>query len=348
VTVLIPAYEPSNKLIDLIYELQAKTDYKILIVDDGSGEKYKDIFNKASESGCCILSHEQNKGKGAALKTGFSYILENCPGENVVCADSDGQHRADDIIKVADKIGGSKTETEHENKIVLGIRQFDGNVPFKSKVGNRITSLLLKVVSGISLHDTQTGLRGYPFSMLEWLISQKGNRFEYELNLLIEAQNSGILITQIPILTIYENQNKGTHFHPLLDSVRVLLPILKFCASSLTSAILDFILWYIFQNLTGSLFLGVVLARIISSTYNFTINRLIVFKSGNISAKQSAPKYFSVVIVMMFLNYCVLAFLTNILGIHGIISKLLTEISLFTASYTFQRFFVFAGKHNKN
>lgn len=335
-TVLIPAYEPTNKLLNLLAELRSKTDYNIIIVDDGSGNDYGYIFKSAEKLGCTILMHEQNQGKGAALKKGFAYLRQNCIGENVVCADSDGQHCVDDIIKIAGEIDGKK------NEMVLGVRLFDNHVPIKSRFGNTISALLFKVASGISLSDTQTGLRGYPFAMLDWLAEQKGNRFEYELNLLLEAANTGMSIKQIVIHTIYENKNKGTHFRPFIDSIRVLSPVIQFLASSFTAGILDFILLFLFKYLTGSLFFGVVFARIISSVYNYIINRFFVFKSKKTSNKQSALKYFSLVVVIMFLNYFLLAFLSGSVKVPEVGAKLLTEIILFIMSYTVQRFFIFS------
>lgn len=337
-TVLIPAYEPTTKLLDLIAELRNKTSYNILIIDDGSGENYRDIFKSAEDSGCTVLTHEQNQGKGIALKTGFAHLRDNFSGENVVCADSDGQHCIDDIITIADEIDSKKSE------MILGVRLFDKNVPFKSRFGNSISAFLFKIASGIFLSDTQTGLRGYPFAMLDWLIEQKGNRFEYELNLLLESKNAGISIKQVTIQTIYENKNKGTHFRPLADSIRVLLPVIKFIASSFTAGILDFVLLFLFEYLTGSLFLAVILARIISSVYNYTINRFLVFKAKKITNKQSAPKYFSLVVIIMLLNYYILTFLIGVGKIPEVGAKILTEVILFTMSYVVQRFLIFVYK----
>jgi glycosyltransferase involved in cell wall biosynthesis len=333
-TVLIPAYEPTLNLLRLVLELKKKTNYKILIVDDGSGENYKELFKKAETLGCTVMHHEVNMGKGAALKTGFLHLLFDAIPDNVVCADSDGQHCADDIIKVANAISSTP-------EMVLGTRQFTGKVPLKSKMGNKMTSLILKVATGIDIKDTQTGLRGYPFHMLSWLRSVEGDRFEYELNLLLEAKKAKIRVKQVTIATIYDNNNKGTHFRPVKDSVRVLAPILKFCSSSVISGILDFFLLFLFQNLSGSLLVGVVSARLISSVFNYSFNKALVFKAKNVSNLQSAPKYFSLVAVVMVLNYGLLAFLTGFLGIPSVPAKLLTEMLLFILSYTVQRIFVF-------
>lgn len=335
--VLIPAFEPTEKMLKLILELRMKTNYKILIVDDGSGESYRELFDKSEAFGCTVLHHSENKGKGEALKTGFTFIDSNYDPDSVVCADSDGQHSVGDIIKLAESIDISKTE------MVLGVRQFEGNVPFKSRFGNSVTAFIFRMATGLKINDTQTGLRGYPYELMPWLCSVEGKRFEYELNTLLRAKDSSISIKQLPIATIYENNNKGTHFRPVHDSISVLMPIFKFCGSSIMSAVLDFTLLFVFQWLTGSLFWGVVLARVISSIFNYSVNKILVFNTKNVSNTQSAPRYFILVIIIMLLNYCLLAFMSNIIGIPDVPAKLLTEITLFILSYTVQKFFVFKG-----
>lgn len=340
-TILIPAYEPTEKMIELLSELKAKTEYRILVVDDGSGERYQALFDKAESYGATVLHHPKNEGKGVALKTGFAHLISKYEQDSVVCADSDGQHHVDDIIKIANAIETGKRE------MVLGARKFEGTVPFKSRFGNRVTAFFFKLATGISISDTQTGLRGYPSSLLSWLCSVEGSRFEYELNLLLAAKEAGVAIRELTIATIYENNNSGTHFRPIHDSILVSMPILKFCSSSLISFLLDFVLLFVFQGLTGSLFWGVVLARVISSATNYSINKALVFKAKQVSSMQSAPKYFALVVVIMLLNYSLLYFLTTVIGVPDFLAKLLTEMTLFVLSYTVQRLFVFKrGKSN--
>ncbi len=338
-TILIPAYEPTEKLISLVVKLKEKTDYSILIIDDGSGKHFQHIFKKAEYYGCTVLHHIKNKGKGEALRTGFAYQLLDSGSEPLVCADSDGQHSIDDIIKIANAIDDEKKE------IVLGVRQFEGKVPFKSRLGNNVSAFFFKLVTGIAITDTQTGLRGYPSRLLSWLGSVKGSRFEYELNMLLNAKEDGISIKQVPISTIYDDSNKGTHFRPIKDSILVLMPLLRFCSSSLASAILDFILLFVFQGLTGSLFWSVVMARVISSIFNYLVNRFFVFRAKNVSNMQSASKYFGLAAVIMFLNYSLIALLINVFYVSDVLAKLLTEITLFILSYSVQKLYVF--KKNK-
>ena len=334
-TVLIPAYEPNAKLLGLILELQEKTAYEILVVDDGSGENYREIFEKAEMLGCTVLHHEKNLGKGAALKTGFLRLLLDEVPDDVVCADSDGQHRVDDIVRVAEAIDRDRRE------MILGTREFSGRVPLKSRIGNGISAFFLKLAAGVSLGDTQTGLRAYPATLLGWLRTVEGTRFEYELNLLLAAKKEGVTIRQMTIATVYDDNNKGTHFRPFRDSVRVIAPIFRFSGSSLLSGLLDFFLLFLFQNLSGSLLVGVVSARGISSVFNYLVNKRLVFRAKNVRHLSSAPKYFGLAAVIMVLNYGLLSFLTTAAGLPGVPSKLLTELILFAMSYTVQKLFVF-------
>lgn len=338
--VLLPAYEPTEKMLGLIVELKEKTNYRIIVVDDGSGDSFKRLFDKAEEYGCTVLHHSVNKGKGAALKTGYNHIRSNGEPDRVVCADSDGQHKVDDIVKLADSIEDGKQE------MVLGVRKFEGNVPFKSRFGNTISAFTFKMATGIALIDTQTGLRGYPYEMLPWLCSVEGQRFEYEQNLLLESKKSGISIKQLPIATIYDNNNKGTHFRPINDSISILLPILKFCSSSILSFLVDFALLLTFRELLGGLFFCVVFARVISSTFNYLVNKIFVFNAKDTSNKQSAPMYFGLALVILSLNYCMMKLFMEVIHMHIIPAKILTEVTLFTISYTVQKLFIF--KKDKN
>lgn len=333
--VLIPSYQPDEKLLKIVEEIKEGAGYPILIVDDGSGEAYARLFNQAEELGCTVLRHRQNRGKGAALKTGFQYARVRCAGESVVCADSDGQHRLADIVRVAQAVDESRCE------MVLGVRRLDGRIPFKSRIGNGVTAFVFGCLTGLRLRDTQTGLRGYPSGMLAWLVTVEGSRFEYEINLLLEAKEAGVSVRQVPIRTIYVDENRGTHFDPIRDSARVCLPLLKFGGASFTSAVLDFILLFVFRAFTDSLFWGVVLARTVSSIFNYFLNQTLVFSGRGTSSLRSAPKYFGLVTVIMFLNYGLLSLLTTFLHIPAVPAKIMTEILLFALGYTVQNKYVF-------
>ncbi|GGH36997.1 bifunctional glycosyltransferase family 2/GtrA family protein [Paenibacillus segetis] len=336
ISVLIPAYEPDERLLNLISQLRALLNVSIIVVDDGSGDRYHDIFQEVEACGCKVLRHDTNLGKGRALKTGFHYIREAGLEGHVICADSDGQHLPEDIIKIAHSL-------DHMgHRFVLGSRRFSGKVPLRSRFGNVVTRGIFTLSTGTKIHDTQTGLRGYSVSMLDWLCEIPGERFEYEMNMLLRAHKDGFLITEEYIDTIYLDKNKSSHFHPLVDSFRVYLPILMFSASSILSAILDFALLFLIQSLTNHLFLSVVVARMCSSICNYTMNRKYVFgmsKTSNIH--HSLPRYFGLVIVVLLLNYGLLYLYHEGLAIPLFIAKLLTEASVFLFSYWVQRKYVY-------
>lgn len=334
--ILIPAYEPGERLINLIFDLIDTCDYDIVVVDDGSGQEYKDIFDIVSSLGCTVLTHEKNRGKGAALKTGFQHIKETKEDIGVVTADCDGQHLPKDIAKIAEAI------TDHKKAIVLGTRRFVGKVPFRNRFGNGITRAVFSFTSGTKVYDTQTGLRGFSMEMLPWLCQVSGDRFEYEMNMLLEAVPVGYSYYEIDIDTVYLEQNKSSHFRPLKDSLRIYLPIIKFSMSSLMSAVLDFLLLGIIQLFTSNLFLAVVGARVCSAVFNYTVNRHYVFsKLKDASIKSSLPRYFILAIIVMLANYAVIDFYYSIIGISLFLAKIFTEITIFLFSYWSQRKFVF-------
>jgi glycosyltransferase involved in cell wall biosynthesis len=228
--VLIPAFEPDERLVELVESFAViDAHLPIVIVDDGSGPAYDAIFDCAAAVGCHVVGNRLNRGKGFALKAGFAEIVARFPDHDVVCADCDGQHTVGDILQVAGALGESAA------RIVLGSRSFVGDVPAKSRLGNDLTRIVFRISTGLLIADTQTGLRAYPSSMLPWLQQVAGDRFEYELSVLLAAREAGFDIAEVPIETIYLDGNHSTHFRPVRDSIRVYLPLLKFAMSSLVS-----------------------------------------------------------------------------------------------------------------
>lgn len=335
--VLIPAYEPDTRLLALIRQLRAIGGMTLLVVDDGSGEDYAPLFRAAEEEGCTVLTHPVNRGKGRALKTGFRHLLETGAADVVVCADSDGQHLPQDILRVA------RAVREHPGQMVLGSRQFTGKVPLRSSIGNTATRKIYSFLSGIRLHDTQTGLRGYSPEMLDWLCQVPGERFEYEMNLLLQAPRAGYSFFELPIETVYIDRNSSSHFRPLADSVKIYWPIAKFGSVSLISALLDILLLMLIQYGTGNLLLAVWGARLCSSLFNYTMNKTFVFNSGKPApARRSMPKYFTLAVLILLLNYGFMLAFYGQLGLPLLAAKVLTEAMLFLFSYWCQQRFVYA------
>ena len=340
---VIPAYEPDEKLIKLLKEVSVLNLFQIIVVNDGSGDKFNNIFNEAQEY-AILLNHGINKGKGAALKTAFTYIKNLDTNGIIVTADSDGQHKVSDIVKVADSI---KT---HETAITTGARYFTGKVPLKSKLGNTITKYIYFLVSGLFLNDTQCGLRAFTVSTIPFLLSIKGDRYEYEMNMLLLAKKNGLSIKEVPIETIYIDDNSGSHFNPVKDAIKIYEEIFRFSLSSLLAFIIDYaaygILSLVFALLPTDimLILSNIGARLISSTVNFNINKKFVFKHSE-KGKGSLIRYFTLAAGILGLNTLILLGLNTFSGGNIYLLKLVTEIVCFFISFTVQKLFVF--KMNK-
>lgn len=338
--VLIPAYEPDERLVRLVDVLvREKVADGVLVVDDGSGPGFSDVFAAAERAGAEVIGHPVNRGKGVALKVGFDHVAREHKGHAVVCADCDGQHEVAGIRAVAVEVD------RRPDAMVLGTRRFVGRMPLASRVGNTVTRVLFARTTGRPVHDTQTGLRGYSHSLLPWLVGVEGDRFEYELNLLLRGARSGIPTVEVPIDTIYIDGNASTHFRPVVDSIRVYAPLARFGASSITAFVVDFVLLFVLHHLTGILWLSAVGARTASSILNFTVNRSLVFdgdRGGGLRA--SATRYFTLVTVVLAGNVALLHLFNDGLGLALVASKLLTEAILFVASYEAQKRFIFRAR----
>ncbi|MCM3601860.1 bifunctional glycosyltransferase family 2/GtrA family protein [Robertmurraya korlensis] len=334
--IVIPAYEPSEKMLQLIKEVQQNSSYRVLIVNDGSSVECEGLFEQVAQRGGIVLTHETNQGKGAALKTAFTHIRTHFPKEEgIVCADCDGQHRWEDIQRVALELA------DHPQTIVLGARKFVGKVPLKSLIGNKVTRTIFSLVAGYKINDTQTGLRGFSVDMLKWLIDIKGKRYEYEMNQLLEAKSAGYQIHSMPIQTVYENNNKGSHFRPIHDSIRIYLPILKFSLSSVSCGLIDFICFFLLHGLTNNLLFSVIGARVISSFINYLINKNIVFNRKKQSHIKPILKYYSLAGFILISNYLMISLFNDTGNLSLFTSKSFTEGILFIVSYYVQKKFIF-------
>lgn len=334
--VLIPAYQPDARLPRLILELhRADPSTKIVVVDDGSGQKFSDIFEASATAGAHVISYEHNRGKGYALREGFTWIRDvagDSP-ECVVTADADGQHTLNDIFRV----GRTCTDT---GKSVLGVREFVGHVPARSRIGNTATSALFWLATGWKLKDTQTGLRAFPVALLPALLEVQGDRYEYELRVLLHLAKFRHPVTQIPIETIYEAGNPTSHFHPLQDSARIWAPLLKFAASSGVATIIDYVLVLVLNALTGALFFPVIAARLVSASVNFAMNRR-VFEATGVPLRRSALRYAALAVAVIAGSYTILAVLTGI-GMPLWIAKIIADTTMYLVSYSAQSRYVFA------
>ena len=397
----MPAYEPDRKMLGIISEL-GKSGFDVVVVDDGSGVGYSQLFEEAAERlpgregrGVTLLIHEKNRGKGAALRTGMDFInnfmvIKGEEQQNViVTVDADGQHLVKDVARTATAAASTP------GTLVLGSRSIgcgtaasevpesstsaQYKVPMRSAFGNTVTRQVFQAVSGVGISDTQTGLRAFTADLIPDLLASRGDRYEYELNVLLDFADAGIPIREIPIETVYLDGNRSSHFNTIRDSYRIYKEIgahmmqsksqgmiqgdtqggsqgktqgkihgktgiagqaAKFSLSSFVSFLVDYALYSLLLLVGAELIFANIGARVISSTVNFAINRKIVFKSSN-SLASSAIRYFALAIIILTGNTIVLNTLVGSLGINRMVAKVMTEIIFFIISWTVQKYVIF-------
>ena len=331
--VLIPAYQPDMRLARLVLELhRADPKVRIIVVDDGSGPHYSVYFTAAQAAGATIVTSARNRGKGRALRAGIAKAIAIAPGEVVVTADADGQHEVGDILAVGRR-------AEESGRIVLGARSFGEDVPARSRFGNRATAVLFRLATGVRLCDTQTGLRAFPSEDLLWLLDAPGDRYEYELSVLLRAAESRLPLEEIPIATIYEEGNPTSHFRPIRDSARIYPPLLAFSASSIAGFVVDYLGVLGLNALLGGILVPVLGARILSAGVNFALNRR-VFRAARGSVVSSAVKYAALALALVGASSVGIFLLTRA-GLALWAAKPLVDVVLYLASYRIQRRLVF-------
>lgn len=327
--ILIPAYKPDDKLVALTDQLLTHDDLKLVVVDDGSGEAFRPVF-EALDKRVTLISYPDNKGKGGALKTGIRYIMDHMPEcERLVTADADGQHRYADIRRVLDK------SEEMPGALVLGSRAFDGDVPLRSRFGNAMTRQVFAIASGVKVRDTQTGLRGFDRDGMRLFVDVPGDRYEYEINMLLTAARAEMPIYEVTIETVYLNDNESSHFNPLKDSLRIYACILKFACSSLICFGIDYVLFQLLRTFIPLTWVSNLLARIVSASVNFTLNKKLVFK-GNEKTLPAVLKYAALAVFIYLIDTAILALLYEKLGWSRYVVKIISGLLGFLISFSVQ------------
>ncbi len=306
VSVVLPSLDPDEKLAAVIDGLLKYGFSDIILVNDGSKPDHLHYFEDAVRlhPQVQLLHHPFNRGKGAALKTAFSYILANRPNSaGVVTVDGDNQHHPEDTRRCAEEMLKS-------GKLILGVRDFSQpEVPFRSRTGNRITSFIFKIFVGMTISDTQTGLRAIPARFLPQMLQVSGERFEYETSMLLALKQHSIPYAEVKIRTVYIEENKASHFRAVQDSWRIYRLIFahffKYALSSIISAVVDegiftLLSRILHSRLTGLLLTAVptVCARLISSLLNFFLNKKLVFQSQTNTGK-ALVRYYALAIPTM-------------------------------------------------
>ena len=273
--VLIPAYEPDGELVRLAKGLKAQGFY-VLIVDDGSGDRYSDVFKEVTSS-ATVVTFDKNCGKGAALKAGMQYIKENLPDcDSFITCDADGQHKIEDVLRVREQL-------QKGNKFVLTVRERKKGtkMPLRSKVGNNLSRFVYAMLANKYLSDNQSGLRGFSSSNIDWLIKVEKNNYDYEMNVLYYAAKMGLKITTIPIEAIYIGNNESSHFNPIGDTVKIYKSLFALAGGTIIAFFVAEIMILLLSLFWGYGYITVTLPSVGAISYLVCVllNKYIFFKS---------------------------------------------------------------------
>ena len=378
---LIPAYKPNIQLLEFVKGIE-EHGMDCLIVNDGLGEEYLSLFHKIErETEARVLSFPENRGKGAALKAGLEYLQKENAGLQgdftLITLDADGQHLLKDALNLL------SVAEEKKDTLILGSRTQSKDSPLRSRIGNGITKEVFNLCTGVEVKDTQTGMRAFSGKMIPEMLDIPGERYEYEMNVLLYLAKEGVPMEEVPIETVYINDNAESHFDTVKDSYRIYKQILKFSASSLVSFLADFLLYSFFFLITGGLFVSNFLARVISLHINFFINKNVVFsaegqeaqvslgatgikreesgkgaktqenkKLWNLSVWKTIKKeeylsYLGLAAFIFLINSFILSGIVGSLGMNPYLAKILTEGLLFCLSYFVQKKWIFEKKNSK-
>jgi putative flippase GtrA len=339
VVFLIPSYQPTEILCSILQTIRLHDPSPIVVVDDGSGSGHAAIFERVKQMpGTSVLTNAVNLGKGAALKHGMNDILVNHPAcIGVVTADADGQHSAADILRVAAEL------RQKPDNVTFGARQFGLNVPLRSRLGNLVSRHLYRFFIGLSLLDTQTGLRGIPRSLMARCLSIRANRYEFETEQLVVIKSAGMPVREIPIETIYIDDNRSSHFRPVLDSAQIYFVLLRYVASSLITEAVDILVFATAMAWSGDLMLSNTIGRMVAIWAQFTLLQKFVFRLRG-SAKMFAA-YLGLVVVSGIVSTALQIQIANLVP-FPVAAKILAEVSVFLFNFLFLRDLVFGESRN--
>lgn len=235
---------------------------------------------------------------------------------------------------------------------MLGCRRFDGNgVPARSKLGNNFMLGAMRVLCGVDVSDTQTGLRGLPASLMRRMLAVVRDGYEFETEMLVLARRAGGIF-EVPITTVYEGDNEASHFRPVVDLLRVLGVLFsafaRYTLSSLCTSLLDWalfsalvLLWSHGVSTSAAIVWATVVARVVSAFVNYMLNRNIVFKADDSSCSRSLCRYIALCAACMLASAALVLLISVALPIPVFIIKPFVDTALFFANYRIQQSWVF-------
>lgn len=332
VVVLIPCYKPGPRLIDLVKDL-GKQGLHAILVNDGSGPEFDKVFSEAGSLGAEVIGYDVNCGKGHALKHGFEYVATK-NYTYVVTADCDGQHRPDDIVRVSESLKSG-------NNIVLTVRGIKRNAPLRSRIGNTMSRFFFAIANARYLPDNQSGLRGFATSNINWMLKVRGEKYDYELNVVLMAEKQGLAISAIPIEAIYIDNNADSHFRPLTDTILIYVRYLQTIACAAIALLINILTVAVLSDImkVGIFYIVIVLNWLLYLLLCFVIERYIVFRNffytpGARRLALSIAKYTSYYLIcMLFAHLVPIALPMTLYYVIAVIMIEIAEYLLLKATY---------------
>lgn len=213
VAAIIPVYNAGDLVASVVRDLQLYV-HRIWLIDDGSTDGCTEGLDSSITQ---VVRIEENQGKGLALLHGYARALKDDSVDCVVALDADGQHDVLDLPRLYD------TFKEANADFLIGARDFNmGLVPFRSRIGNKVTRMISRALLGTSLNDTQSGYRLVSRRFLSAVLDEiRGGRYETEMEMLALAVYGDFKVVSEPIRTLYDEGNTSSHFHVLRDSSRI-------------------------------------------------------------------------------------------------------------------------------
>lgn len=209
---VIPAYNEQRTIAEVVLKAEKYVD-EVVVVDDGSSDLTGEI---ARRMGATVLRHETNRGKGAALRTGFLHALRS-GADVVVTLDADGQHDPDEIPRLIEPIikGGAD--------VVVGSRYLGTSqgIPLYRRVGLALINALGRLVSGAPVSDTQSGFRAYSRRALSVVVRAQEEGYAAELEHLTLASGSGLKIVEVPVSIRYSGLVRTSKANPLIHAAEL-------------------------------------------------------------------------------------------------------------------------------
>ena len=338
--VLIPVYDPTDSFLPFVQGLAERLDgsnVNIVIVNDGCAPEFKAALESAAALPLVeLVNHKTNLGKGVASKTGLDVIREKYPDCcGVVTADADGQHMIEDIQALV-----AAGQNQKDAAFILGVRHFDKDVPLRSRLGNIITRGVFYMLTAVKIEDTQTGLRFIPSPYITDLLKLTAQGYAFEMEMLLWAKQHNVDINSVHINTVYIDHNKGSHFKPFTDSLKIYAVLLKQVLSSSITATVDLCAFAIFFHFTSWLFVANAFSRAVAFPVYYYLNRDFVFNRAALGL-HPVPKLIAAIVVSGLVSYALQFGLQQALGWPEVFSKLLVEILVFFVNFVVLRDWVY-------